>query len=326
MSPKILAIGDTHFSTKNKKDTDVMRQEVLNKVQEIQPEIIVLLGDVLDKHAYVHQDPFNDALEMISNLRYFAPTYVLIGNHDMRHNEEYLPKRHFFTPCKYWDNVFIVDEPMMSGNLVFMPYVPKFRFREALDKLGEEWKKASVIFAHQDFQGAKMGPQEVEADPWPLDAPQVVSGHNHNTQTPQANIFYPGPPYHTSFGDKTAAILCLVETSSYGVRLSRISLNVPRKKTLNMTPDEVLEYTPENTQDTIRIRVTGTREELKALSRNSAVKKLSRSGVQFRYMTTEQERPSLDNINTPQRSYREEVQERIAADKGLKKWFDFLFG
>jgi predicted phosphodiesterase len=325
MSPKVLAIGDTHFSTKNKKDTDVMRQEVVNKSQEIQPDVVVLLGDVLDKHAYVHQDPFNDALELIHDLRCLAPTYVLIGNHDMRHNEEYLPKRHFFTPCKDWSNVFIVDEPTMHKDMVLMPYVPKFRFREALDTLGEKWKKASVIFAHQDFQGAKMGPQEVEADPWPLDAPQVVSGHNHNTQTPQANIFYPGPPYHTSFGDKTAAILCLVETSSSGVKLSRIPLNVPRKKTFDMTPDEVLEYTPKNTQDTVRIRVTGTREELKALSRNSAVKKLSRSGVQFRYVTTEEERPSLDNINAPQRSYREEVQQRIAADNGLKKWFDFLF-
>jgi hypothetical protein len=105
-----------------------------------------------------------------------------------------------------------------------------------------------------------------------------------------------------------------------------VPLNVPKKKTLDMTPDEVLEYTPENAQDTVRIRVKGTREELKALSRNSAVKKLSRSGVQFRYVTTEEERPSLDNINAPQRSYREEVEQRIAKDEDLKKWFQFLFG
>ena len=93
-----------------------------------------------------------------------------------------------------------------------------------------------------------------------------------------------------------------------------------------MTPNQVLEYTPENTRDTVRIRVTGTREELKSLSRNTVTKKLSRAGIQFRYVTTEQERPALETLNAPTRTYREEVQERISSDVHLKKWFTFLFG
>jgi hypothetical protein len=62
----------------------------------------------------------------------------------------------------------------------------------------------AAIFAHQEFYGVKMGAIESKiGDKWDEKNPVVISGHIHQWQRLQSNIFYTGTPRQIGFGDKT---------------------------------------------------------------------------------------------------------------------------
>lgn len=153
------------------------------------PDFIVVLGDVLDTHEVVRVPPHALAHDMIAGLSAVAPTFVLMGNHDLASHTEFLSPRHIFAPFTRWDNVWIVDTPVRFtvGGCAFVacPYVPPGRFRDALDTLTAGapcgapppakrartgaphsvvvaegpagWRDVIAIFAHQEFRGATVG-------------------------------------------------------------------------------------------------------------------------------------------------------------------------
>ena len=164
----ILVFGDTHFKPKDYEAGEELISKAYETAEQITPTAIILLGDTMDTHETAKNAPWKQACRFIECLSEIAPVYVLIGNHDLINQSQFLTDNHFFNPLKKWKNVTIVDTPIcveIGGyNIVLCPYVPPGRFEEALDMMMElggcnedfDWREeASCIFGHQEMQGVE---------------------------------------------------------------------------------------------------------------------------------------------------------------------------
>ena len=106
----IAAIGDTHFRVDNISIVDTLIGELLKNLKEKNPDLIVLLGDILHDHERLHTIALNRAYHLIKELRKIAPVYVIVGNHDMINHEQFLTDQHWMNAMKLWENVTIVDQ------------------------------------------------------------------------------------------------------------------------------------------------------------------------------------------------------------------------
>ena len=212
MTATVLCIGDPHIQVGNITEVDLFIERLILLATKKQPDLIIVLGDILHTHERLHTIALNKAYEMINKLRLITKTYVLVGNHDYIQNQQFLTENHWLSGMKEWKNTVIVDkvisETINGEKFVFTPYVPPGRFEEALNTLDGDWKDASCIFAHQEFYGCKMGAiVSVEGDNWSIENPHVVSGHIHSRQIPQENIYYTGSAMQHAFGESEKNII-----------------------------------------------------------------------------------------------------------------------
>lgn len=226
----VLFIGDIHIKFKNIKQVDIL-QSKLHELTNI--DLIVFAGDILDSHEKIETQLMNRAYELIDELRSIAPVYILVGNHDYINNQQFLTTNHWMNGMKKWDNVYIVDTPIETQHFVFVPYVPPGRFCEALNFI-LDWKSKKCIFAHQEFKGCKMGAiTSRDGDEWDLAWPMVISGHIHEKQLPQKNIYYPGSVLNHAFGYDSQG-LSLFNFDSDDVSEVKIDLGFVKKKIIYM--------------------------------------------------------------------------------------------
>lgn len=67
----------------------------------------------------------------------------------------------------------------------------------------ESWRSSTLIFAHQEFRGCKLGSIISESgDVWSEEYPVVISGHIHDLQT-LPGVVYPGTPIQHSWSDSS---------------------------------------------------------------------------------------------------------------------------
>lgn len=294
-----LVIGDPHFKVSNVRETDAMVEAIIRTANERQPDIIIVLGDVLDRHEIIHVSPLTRATKFLGRLMNIAPTYVLIGNHDLKNNRQFLSDEHPFSALKFWgENMIIVDTTTMvtikGQTFVFVPYVPPGRFEEALNRC-PGWDKATCIFGHQEFRGAQMGAIiSIEGDVWPLTNPYVVTGHIHDYQEPQVNILYTGTPIQHAFGDRhDKTISYFTYHSPISPRggsgckpmdreHERIDLGLPRKHIVRLTCAEVSTYIPQANCE-LKIVIRGTSGEIKALMKHPNIEMWKRAGYKIAY-------------------------------------------
>ena len=238
---KILLIGDPHFKTSNRLETDQLFDETKRYLDENEIDLIVVLGDVLDTHEKIHVQPLCRSILFIKMLAFYQKTFVLIGNHDRINNNVYMTDEHPFTSLKnYNENLVIVDKTVVWNDFYFVPYVPNGRFKEAL---GENFENSSAIFAHQEFLGCKMGGIISEnGDKWEEDLPPVFSGHIHDYQEVQKNIIYTGTPFQHCFSDGEERGLFVLDIKDKDWNLERIELNIIKKKLISMNISEFEDY------------------------------------------------------------------------------------
>jgi|UniRef100_A0A6C0J2D8 DNA repair exonuclease SbcCD nuclease subunit len=287
MNTEILFIGDPHIQVNNIPEVNLLIERLKVLALEKKPTFIVVAGDVLHDHERLHTMALNKSYELLDMLRLISPTYVLVGNHDYCSNQQYLTNNHWMNGLKEWSNIFIVDNVLFKNiddkNFTFVPYVPVGRFQECLNDSGEDWETSSIIFAHQEFLGCKMGAiTSIEGDKWDLDFPDVISGHIHSKQRPQSNIFYPGSSLQIAFGESEkniVAYLSFVDNVNYNV--DEINLNLPRKKLLYLGVKEIESYEPEKTKDKIKITLSGDHEEFKAFKKSKKYKDLISENIKI---------------------------------------------
>ena len=103
--------------------------------------------------------------------------------------------------------------------------------------------KATAIFAHQEFKGAKMGAIISEkGDIWEKELPPVFSGHIHDFQILD-NIVYTGTPFQHSFFDSTDKALLKLSFNKSDFEWEKIYLeNVIKKKAIKLSIKNFLEF------------------------------------------------------------------------------------
>ena len=281
---KVLTIGDLHFSTNNVIEMDIISDKIIRKVKEINPEFTVLLGDTLDRFAIFHTTPYNRANKFLEKLVDITKVYLLIGNHDIKTNDEFLSDEHPFNPHKLWRNIKIIDKPYLEEikefTFSFVPYVPKGRFMEALDFI-PNWNKSKCIFAHQEFKGSCMNNLvSLNGDEWKKEYPLCVSGHIHNYSEISENMIYVGTPLQHKFDESINKTISLFDFSSVKFSHQRISLNPPLKIESKVTIDTIKDFNLDFNHMN-KVNLCGTLGEVKSMLKHPNVIKWRRNKVKI---------------------------------------------
>jgi len=280
----ILFIGDQHFKTDNIIEIDLFIDSIKNITLQKKPTIIILAGDLLDSHERIHITPLNKAYELVNTLRILAPVYILVGNHDMCNNQQFLSDNHWLNGMKNWKNTYIIDKVQFKTinnfNFTFVPYVFPGRFEEALNTVNQ-WKSSHCIFAHQEFFGCKMGHIiSMDGDKWPVEYPQIVSGHIHLNHKPQPNIHYPGSSLQTYSDSSNNIIAFLSFHANIDLyELEEIQLGLPKKKIIYLKIEDInIVHIADLVRDYLKLKLSlsGTVEQFKAFKKTSVYKEIKK--------------------------------------------------
>lgn len=305
---KILCVGDPHFKGTHIEESNQMVNGVLYVIDTERPDMVIIMGDVLDKHDIINLKPFVRAVEFIKECAKRALTYVLIGNHDRLNNQDFMSNIHPFAGLSV-PNCEVVDHTMLRviQGLVFtfVPYVPPGRFLEALSIVDTvvvdetiviaptdtipshvSWRDSIMLFAHQEFKGCTIGTKtSEEGDVWPKEYPLVISGHIHEFQM-NDNVIYVGTPYQHTFGESSDKALMLIDTDQ--MTQVRIPLNIPVKMTIKFSAKEYLKDAKSIVIDgRLRIIVEGSHAEIKPLLNTPITQQLRSKGVKVEFRTTD---------------------------------------
>jgi DNA repair exonuclease SbcCD nuclease subunit len=296
----ILCIGDVHIQTNNTTDIKlfISKLEIYIKQNNDKIDIIILMGDILHTHERLHTIPFNIANELFNSLSKMKPLYVLVGNHDYINNSQFLSQNHWMNCFKHENNnIHIIDTvthlKLKDKNVVLSPYVSDGKFTQALDTINHHfnWKNANCIFGHQLLDGVKMGAILTEnVEKWENNYPLLVSGHIHDKQKPQENLYYTGSCMQHAFGESSDKTICLVTINgeSEFPKLTEINLDLPQKKILYYDIEE-LDNNPEEIEKILnllenknihyKITISGNFEQFKLFKKNPIFMKLQKNGT-----------------------------------------------
>lgn len=303
---RLLCIGDPHFKVDNIPDVEEFIDKVVALSEEKDPDAIVVLGDLLHTHEKIHTIPLNKAYELVARLAIVSRVFVLVGNHDLLNNQQFCSEAHWMNGMKQWEKVTIVDQPTIwepeNYSFVFLPYVPPGRLLEALDSVDRPegwWKEVNALFTHQEFRGCKMGAIISEiGDLWDLNWPLVVSGHIHDKQTPQPNLYYTGSSMQHAFGetsDKTIALVIFEDDGEY--QIEELDLGLRKKRIKKLSAKEIREFQPKG-RDQYKLQVDGTHAEFLELKKTPEYQELVGKGVKIAFKEKR-------NNNSEQPSYRQ---------------------
>ncbi len=306
---KFLFIGDPHIRVENFASFDKLTKMIEKVVDEQKVDIILVAGDVMHYHERLHTLALNKSIDFLVDMGKLCKVVCLVGNHDMINNQQFLSQNHWMRHYKdRLPNVDVIDTvqsyEMKGVRFMCCPYVYPGRFVEALESAtpktgnGFHWGESDIIFAHQEFKGCKMGAIVSEiGDQWDESWPQVVSGHIHDYQKPQPNVFYPGTPMQHSFGDKGDNIILLIDVNRE-IRFTEIQTEVEKKKTVYTSIDDVskvLEKGIKSTEDEkVKVAIKGTADEFKVFKDSKEYKELVKAGVTVAFKQEARVRPEME--------------------------------
>lgn len=334
---KLLAIGDPHFTIKNQHDTSALEKGISQLIDEQQPEIVVVMGDILDQHEKLHVDPFVRSISFVKTLRMHVTKYgghliILIGNHDRPNNSDFLSGKHPLVGMSDSDNFTIVDTVKVVSieniNLVCVPYVPPGRFQEALDTI-EIPENDVLILAHQEFIGAKMGAVvSMAGDEWGLDRPPVISGHVHDHQRLQENILYVGTPYQKTYSESANRTVSLFDLSgeiTHTVLDTETRIRVPgvvKKHIIRINADMLTDFDLPEEDDYYKIYISGTTQELAAVKKHPRYGELNRMiNVDIKPVSTAVSRVTQEELEFEPvtKSFAQRLVDRVKTTPNLYK-------
>lgn len=334
---KILFIGDPHIKLDNHEEIDILLIHLCQICKEIEFERIIIGGDLMHYHERIFTQALNKTLSFIKELSVFAPIDILVGNHDMINNQQFLTSNHWMNVLSDIKNVSIIEKPVIRwfGNfsILLCPYVYPGRFIEALETVDIDWRDRNIIFAHQEFKGCKMGSiVSIDGDDWKKQYPQIISGHIHDNQKIGDNIYYPGAPLQHAFGDTNKRVVCFIDEKQ---QITDIILNVPKKIIIKGSIDEVnkrveKENTKENKKENknIKLKISATIEEFKIFKETNEYKDYIKNGIKIQLdvkkNSDKDEKKEDENIKIIQSSFPTILKNLIILDSDplLKKIFN----
>lgn len=346
MSLNILCIGDVHIQTSNTIDIKIFIDKLFEFVNSNKNtiDIIVFLGDILHTHERLHTVPFNIANNLFETISKIKPVYILVGNHDYINNSQFLSTNHWMNCFKNKNNIFIIDDITLCNhnnlNIIMCPYVPDGRFSEALNLLNNSthfnWKDADLILAHQLFDGAKMGAIVTEnVEKWDENNPYLISGHIHDKQQVQNNLYYTGSSMQHAFGESHDKTICMIKIDT-SIHLNEIDLNLPKKQILyydiekidpTINRDNEIELNKlykllENKNIHYKITISGNFEQFKVFKKNPAFLNLQKNETKIIFKNKlvdilNQKHLFNSSINSEKILFKDILHELVSSDDKL---------
>lgn len=300
----ILVFGDIHIKPDNALEIDMLKNKLIEHLDKIHPTFTVILGDVLDTHERILSNCLNRAYDLFKTIKEKSELFILVGNHDQYNNKQFLTENHWMNAMKEWNGkITIVDKVIMrefDGNLfTFIPFVETGRFMEALET-SPNWKKSSIIFAHQEFKGCSMNDKiSSNGDVWNKAYPQIISGHIHNSQT-LGNIYYPGSILQTSFGEKSNSILLLLKVNHNDIDMKEIRLNLPRQETIELNIEDVdsYDFSKKKPENKMRLIIIGKIEEFATFKASTKYKELVKQNIKILFSKKQEDVKKIEKCRT----------------------------
>jgi len=291
--PKILVVGDLHFREGDLILPKLFTSKIAKILGSSSYSCCVLLGDVFHNFETAKQPAVAAVTELFEVITECCPLFVLVGNHDYINGSQFMTKNHMLLPFDHWENVRIIDKPtvvkMTNCRILFVPYVPKGQFLEALEDV-KGWNSVDMIFAHQEFQGCQMGGHVSDnGDCWSPKFPPIISGHAHIKHKVGNNINYPGTPYDIGYGESSNRYVCELMFSDNTYTINYINTKLPRKKTVRLNVDDAKEWYPEG-NDLYQLKILGSKECYSSFSASSHAKDLRVAGVKIAYVREDTKR------------------------------------
>jgi DNA repair exonuclease SbcCD nuclease subunit len=262
-------------------------------------DFIVLAGDVLDSHERVNVQLLNRAYSLIRNLRQIAPVFILVGNHDYINNKQFLTDQHWMNGMKEWKNVTIVDTPVKHNTFVMVPYVPNGRLEEALSQI-PNWKDASVVIAHQEIKGCKMGAiTSLDGDEWKPEYPMLISGHVHDRQQHQPNVLYPGSVINHSFSHDNQGVSVFTVDTTGTVHEEQIDIGLEKKSVIYVNIEEIRNGM--DAKENQKLSISAPYQDIAEFRKSKRYKTLKEQNVKvvFRVQSDESDYVQLSQSNFP---------------------------
>jgi DNA repair exonuclease SbcCD nuclease subunit len=354
MPIRVLTIGDPHLRADQMPRSKRLVDSILIKVQELNPDAVIILGDTLHTHDVIKVGALALAYKFVYDLSQLAPVYVLVGNHDIAHNQVYLPEmehpEHPFVGLNEWKNVTVCDKAtkfeIMGMTFCGVPYVPPGRYMEAIKEI--DISEIKAFFSHQEFRGVKARLSDtigsLDSEIWPANFPLNICGHYHEAQIIADNLIYVGTPDQQSSAESENKGVSLftfsdvdrldVETSNVNYEYERIPLHGTIKRRqydLMSTDTEILSsiyaFIESNEDYIIKIIFSGTPQENKTLRKHRIVKKLlanKKVNVVFYTGKMTENDNTFDEIPT-RKSFIEFLNERLEEDSEAYKCYKTIF-
>lgn len=297
MSLRVLTIGDLHVKVANIEESLLLSSILCSIAEAEEPDLIVVLGDTLHDFSLIHTQAQEVAVNMIHALTTIANVILLIGNHDIPTNTQFMSSTHGFTALKFHPHVKVVDTKCLCSRvngirIACVPYAPPGRFMDALQTNSSfSLERIDVIFAHQQFKGCLDPNYTSMGDEWNKNYPYVISGHIHKSMMIGKNINYVGTPRQTDFGDvdviKTVSLFTFCKNSEgvLDIQEKKIVIPLPPKMTFDVKCKRIGRWNiPENviiSRNCIRIRLEGTTAEIVASKAHPKVKMWKSKGVKI---------------------------------------------
>ncbi len=355
---RFICIGDPHFKPSNKDETELMTKAIISAIKEHKPDYIVIMGDTLDDFKRMSQYAYKPAIDFIYDLSELAPTYVLIGNHDLPDHTEMMSEYHPFVAIRNQPNIIIVNKPLVlsfddfNGSFLFTPYCEPDRVLELFNHAlkGEENKHIRLcdIFTHIEIKKCTYnGKESKHGASWPHYASHLTSGHIHNYQTLGDNVLYVGTPIQHDFADLERKSISLLEYSDREVDIydiydkipknteyplrhfklpkhTRIFLGLKERKELRMTVDEIIEWEFDDKYK-YKIVVVDKKAAIEVFYTTDQYKKLQKVGVRFGENAYSEVKQRLKNGKVKiasSVSYKKELWKRIKNDEEQVLWLE----
>ena len=110
---KILFIGDPHIKTDNNEEVSILLLELQKNCELYHFDRIIIGGDLMHYHERIFTQALNKTLEFVITLSKYAPVDIMVGNHDMINNQQFLSSNHWMHVLSHLENVFIIDKPVI---------------------------------------------------------------------------------------------------------------------------------------------------------------------------------------------------------------------
>lgn len=244
---KVLCIGDLHFRTGHLSRGIEVIASILKIAEQTEPDLVVLLGDILHYHNIIQTKALKQAEELVEKLSENFPVEVIMGNHDFINPSQNQTQNHGFGAFKKWDNVEIIDRitlKIISGiEIILTPYLPYGVFISSLKKQLDDYTTADVIFAHQPFLSV-----DPKAEKYPSKAPRCYSGHIHDWVRIADNLIYTGSSVQVASNelpDKYAWLVTITKKDGeLDFKEKRHRLEVRSTKTIGIAYEDLEAFDP----------------------------------------------------------------------------------